>query len=70
MKNYYDLENGNVLIQLKNKNLNTLINGNNHNINVAVAAAITSYSRIFMAQFKNNPLYKLYYIKTFSLAQW
>lgn len=30
-------------------------------INVAIASAITSYARIHMSQFKNNPDFKLYY---------
>jgi hypothetical protein len=32
-----------------------------YNINVAIASAITSYSRDFMSQFKNNPKLKLFY---------
>jgi hypothetical protein len=32
--------------------------------NIAIASAITSYARIHMSQFKNNPLFKLYYSDT------
>lgn len=37
------------------------------NISIAVAAAITAYSRIVMTQFKNNPNIKLYYTDTDSI---
>jgi len=47
------------------------INDNNedstHNISVAIAAAITAYSRIYMTQFKNNPKINLYYSDTDSI---
>lgn len=36
----------------------------NHNINIAIASAITSYSRIHMSKFKNNPEYRLFYTDT------
>jgi hypothetical protein len=42
-------------------------NDDNHNINVSIAAAITSYSRIHMTQFKNNPKINLYYTDTDSI---
>lgn len=32
--------------------------------NVAIASAISAYARIHMSQFKNNPLFKLYYSDT------
>jgi hypothetical protein len=32
--------------------------------NVAIASAISAYARIYMSQFKNNPLFKLYYSDT------
>jgi DNA polymerase elongation subunit (family B) len=38
-----------------------------HNVSVAIAAAITAYSRIHMSQFKNNPDIKLYYTDTDSV---
>lgn len=37
------------------------------NINVAVASAITAYSRIHMSQFKNNDSYSLFYSDTDSI---
>jgi hypothetical protein len=63
-----DLDNK-TLVQFKEDNLNTLLdNGNErHNINIAIASAITAYSRIHMSQFKNNPNYKLYYSDTDSI---
>jgi hypothetical protein len=38
-----------------------------HNVSIAVAAAITAYSRIHMSQFKNNPKINLYYTDTDSV---
>jgi DNA polymerase elongation subunit (family B) len=38
-----------------------------HNVSVAIAAAITAYSRIHMTQFKNNPKIILYYSDTDSI---
>ena len=35
-----------------------------HNVSIAIAAAITSYARIHMTQFKNNPKINLYYTDT------
>ena len=56
------------LIKTVNINHYSNITENNElNINVAVSAAITSYSRIYMSQFKNNPLFKLYYSDTDSI---
>lgn len=39
----------------------------NHNVNIAIASAITSYARIHMSQFKNNPKINLYYTDTDSI---
>jgi hypothetical protein len=49
--------------------LNVLLdNGSiNHNINIAIASAVTAYSRIYMSQFKNNDDYKLFYSDTDSI---
>lgn len=57
------------LIQYHLDNLNTLLdNGTEtHNVNIAIASAITSYARIHMSQFKNNPNYNLYYSDTDSI---
>ena len=38
-----------------------------HNVSIAIAAAITAYSRIHMSQFKNNPKINLYYTDTDSI---
>jgi hypothetical protein len=38
-----------------------------HNVNIGIASAITSYSRIVMSQFKNNPDLKLFYKDTDSI---
>ena len=37
------------------------------NVNIAIASAITSYSRILMSSFKNNSNFTLYYSETDSL---
>jgi len=49
--------------------LNTLLDNGfeKHNINISIASAITSYARIHMSQFKNNPNYNLYYSDTDSI---
>lgn len=39
----------------------------NINISIGISAAITSYARIYMSQFKNNPDYNLYYTDTDSI---
>jgi len=74
--NITDLGNGNELYSyIPNKeNLGNSENLNinegkysNLLINVAIAAAITGYSRIFMSDYKNNPLFKLYYSDTDSI---
>jgi hypothetical protein len=45
----------------------------NHNINIAIASFVTSYSRIIMSSFLNNPNFNIYYTDTdsyfFSLNQ-
>ena len=58
-----------MLVQSTHDDLNTLLdNGSEtHNINIAIAAAITSYARIYMAQFKNSNDFKLYYSDTDSI---
>ena len=62
---------GNLLVQHKNPKveLNTLLDNASeiHNVNIAVASAITAYSRIHMSQFKNNKDYNLYYSDTDSI---
>nr|YP_010470508.1 hypothetical protein N4M07_mgp056 [Inonotus hispidus]UVF37996.1 hypothetical protein [Inonotus hispidus] len=36
-------------------------------INVSIASAITANARVYMTEFKNNPLFKLYYSETESV---
>jgi hypothetical protein len=54
------------LIETKSDNIMEDENST-HNINVAVASAVTSYSRIHMSQFKNNKEFNLYYTDTDSI---
>jgi DNA polymerase type B, organellar and viral len=49
------------------KNTENESNDKTHNVSIAVAAAITAYSRIHMTQFKNNPKINLYYTDTDSV---
>ena len=43
------------------------INNSNLNINIAIGLATSSYARIHMSQFKNNPNFNLYYTDTDSI---
>ena len=65
----FEIDNDYILVQTMHDDLNTLLdNGSEtHNVNIAVSSAISSYSRIHVAQFKNNPQYKLYYSDTDSI---
>ena len=45
---------------------NDLIN-KQHKISISIASAVTSYARIFMSKFKNNPNIRLYYTDTDSI---
>jgi len=54
------------LVEFENVN-NDNNEDNTHNISVAIASAITAYSRIHMTQFKNNPKINLYYSDTDSI---
>lgn len=47
--------------------LNQEFQENSSNISIGLAAAITSYARIHMTQFKNNPNFNLYYSDTDSI---
>ena len=55
------------LVEFENVDDNNNNNDNTHNISVAIASAITAYSRIYMSQFKNNPKIILYYSDTDSI---
>lgn len=58
------------LVQYQNRQKSLMpeeLFGKDYNINVAIASAITSYSRDFMSQFKNNPNLKLFYTDTDSI---
>lgn len=59
----------NYLVNLNIDYTNTKIEtySETHNVNIAIASAITSYARIAMSQFKNNPLLKLFYTDTDSI---
>jgi hypothetical protein len=38
------------------------------NVNIAIASAVTSYARVYMSSFKNNPNFNLYYSDTDSIV--
>lgn len=59
------LSNNKSLINLYHDN--DKYNFNSDNINVAIASAISSYARIHMTKFKNNPEFNLYYSDTDSI---
>jgi len=58
-----------VIYRSNQKDINTLLDGHKetHNVSIAIASAITAYSRIHMSQFKNNSEYNLYYSDTDSI---
>jgi DNA polymerase elongation subunit (family B) len=58
-----------VIYRSNQKDINTLLDGHkeSHNVSIGIASAITSYARIHMSQFKNNPDYNLYYTDTDSI---
>nr|AWX52937.1 hypothetical protein [Lactarius sp. (in: basidiomycete fungi)] len=57
-----------VLVEVKNKTeIIDETEESTHNVNVAIASAITAYSRIHMTQFKNNHNFNLYYSDTDSI---
>jgi len=60
ISNIIEMDN-NMLISYSNKNIKS-----NYvpNINIAIASSITSYARIHMSQYKNNPNFKLFYTDT------
>jgi hypothetical protein len=60
-----DLDNKLLIQFTSNDNINN--DDADHNINIAIASAITAYSRIHMSQFKNNNNYKLFYSDTDSI---
>jgi DNA polymerase type B, organellar and viral len=67
---FFPLDNKVMVIYRSNqKDINTLLDGHKetHNVSIAIASAITAYSRIHMSQFKNNSEYNLYYSDTDSI---
>jgi hypothetical protein len=68
---YKKLSNNKLLISFNdnknNKDLNKIKKDRLISVSVSIASAITSYARIFMSKFKNNPDFKLYYSDTDSL---
>jgi hypothetical protein len=58
---------GKYIIVFYKTEINVKDNRTTHNVSIATAAAITSYSRIYMTMFKNNPKINLYYTDTDSI---
>ena len=56
----------NTMLSIKYNEKEDMYHG--QDINIAIASAITAGSRIHMSQFKNNPLYTLYYSDTDSFV--
>lgn len=66
-----ELKNHTLLIRKSTNDLKYNENGDFYHgteVNVSIASAITAEARIFMSQFKNNPLFKLYYSDTDSVV--
>jgi|SRR5882757_4224486 len=65
-----NLDNNKVFISIT-KNIESdeeeLYTNTNYNISIGIASAITSYSRIYMSQFKKSDDYNLYYTDTDSI---
>ena len=71
INDYIKLENNFIIIRESIANLrydedNDFYHG--IDVNIAIASAITSYSRMYMSLFKNNQSYKLYYSDTDSIV--
>lgn len=58
-----------VIYKTHQSEVNTMLDYNKqtHNVSIAIASGITSYARIHMSYFKNNPNFKLYYTDTDSI---
>jgi hypothetical protein len=70
ISNIIELDNNKSLISYLNQNkINYMLlnNDTKNNIYIAIASAITAYSRFNMTLFKNNPNYELYYSDTDSI---
>ena len=65
---FKDFGDGKLLISYVDKSSNSEVNSNNKNISVAIASAITAYSRVKMTLLKNNPDFPIYYYDTDSYA--
>lgn len=62
--NVLDLNNGNSLLTYTMKEA---IHNTNLNISIPIASSITALARVYMSQFKNNPLFDLFYTDTDSV---
>lgn len=60
--NYDIIRNLNEIINYDFKNTDSLVKSN-----VAIASAVSSYARIHMSKFKNNPAFDIYYTDTDSI---
>lgn len=68
IKDIIEIDDNFIIKNERNKTSTMLDNGSEtHNVNIAIASAITAYSRIYMSQFKNNPSLKLFYTDTDSI---
>jgi len=62
--NVLDLNNGNSLLTYNKKETS---HNTNLNISIPIASSITAMARVYMSQFKNNPLFDLLYTDTDSV---
>lgn len=61
ISNVLDLNNGNSLLTY---NMKETSHNTNLNISIPIASSITAMARVYMSQFKNNPLFDLLYSDT------
>lgn len=55
------------LVQYQHEIDPAILEKKDFNVNISIASAITSYARVYMSQFKNNPKLKLFYTDTDSI---
>lgn len=53
-----------LLVTYSNKHIENYPKANAHNNSIAIASAFTAYSRVYLSNFKNNPLFTLLYSDT------
>ena len=63
VEDFEDINKNHILMTYRGNNIDEGVDIEYSN-SIAIASAISAYARVFMSQFKNNPLFKLYYTDT------